>query len=209
MTFSTGFNRANKVGNNAANGGLTVYRMQNGVAQALYSGDPVKVSGGYVQLATNTDAASTRIGVVEKFAYIDGTTGKPVESNIWPASTSVGNGVLYGYNMESGGLAFVADDPDELFYVQAQVSIPQSSMGALAMVTAAGTGSSYTKRSLAKVDITGTAVSADNSLVRIMGVVQFDRTDVSAGTTPGGTYTNKWDSPQTWVVVKLQKHMNG
>lgn len=208
MSFSSGFSRATKAGNNPANGGLTIYRMQNGVNQAIYSGDPVKVSGGYIQLATNTDAASTRIGIVEKFVYLDGSTGDIKESMIWAANTSVGNGSVYGYNMIDGGLAFVADDPDELFYVQAQVSIPRSSLGALAMVTAAGTGSSITKRSLAKVDITGTAVSADNSLVRIVGVVDMTR-EASAGATPGGTYVNTWDSPQTWVVVKLQKHLMG
>jgi hypothetical protein len=89
------------------------YTIATGYAANVFAGDPVKLTdAGVVQLGTSD---GTRTGTVDGisllgvFAGVEYTdsTGKPVVSNFWPASTSATN-----------VRAFVYDDPETLFDVQ-------------------------------------------------------------------------------------------
>lgn len=89
------------------------YTIATGYAINLFSGDPVKlVDAGTVQLGTSdgtrsgtTDGISL-LGVFAGVEYTD-STGRPVVSNQWPASTSATNIRCYVY-----------DDPETLFDVE-------------------------------------------------------------------------------------------
>lgn len=89
------------------------YTIATGYAVNLFSGDPVKlVDAGTVQLGTSDGTRSgttdgiALLGVFAGVEYTD-STGKPVVSNTWPASTSATN-----------IRCFVYDDPETLFDVE-------------------------------------------------------------------------------------------
>jgi hypothetical protein len=92
---------------NTWSGQYSPYSIQSGYATALYTGDPVTVSGGYLVLATaGTNAI---IGFFGGCRYMD-TSGTFWQSPSWPA----GQATLGSLN----GEGFVVDDPSVLFDMQ-------------------------------------------------------------------------------------------
>jgi len=85
--------------------GTTKYSVADNQGTAIFTGDPVKYKNdGTVEVATNSDAF---VGVFMGCFYTDPTTKKPTFRNHFPASLSPGDAI-----------AFVADDPDQLFIAQ-------------------------------------------------------------------------------------------
>ena len=85
--------------------GTTKYSIADNQGTAIFTGDPVKYkSDGTVEVATAGDASC---GVFMGCFYTDPTTSKPTFRNHFPASLSPGDAI-----------AFVADDPDQLFIAQ-------------------------------------------------------------------------------------------
>ena len=85
--------------------GTTKYSIGDNQGTAIFTGDPVKYKNdGTVEVATNSDAL---VGVFMGCFYTDPTTKKPTFRNHFPASLSPGDAI-----------AFVADDPDQLFIAQ-------------------------------------------------------------------------------------------
>jgi hypothetical protein len=85
--------------------GTTKYSIADNQSTAIFTGDPVKYkSDGTVEVATAGDASC---GVFMGCFYTDPTTSKPTYKNYFPASLSPGDAI-----------AFVADDPDQLFIAQ-------------------------------------------------------------------------------------------
>lgn len=89
------------------------YTITTGTAVNIFSGDPVKLtSDGVITLGTSdgtrngTTDGITLLGIFAGCQYND-STGKPVVSPFWPASTSATNIV-----------AWVYDDPETLYDVQ-------------------------------------------------------------------------------------------
>jgi len=89
------------------------YTIASGYAVGIFSGDPVKLTdAGVIQLGTSDGTRSgtvdgiSLLGIFAGVEYTD-STGKPVVSNQWPASTAATNIVAYVY-----------DDPETLFDVQ-------------------------------------------------------------------------------------------
>ena len=89
------------------------YTIATGTAVNIFSGDPVKLTdAGVIQLGTSDGTRSgtvdgiSLLGIFAGVEYND-STGKPVVSNFWPASTTATNIVAYVY-----------DDPETLFDVQ-------------------------------------------------------------------------------------------
>lgn len=89
------------------------YVIATGYAANLFSGDPVKlVDAGVVQLGTSDGTRSgttdgiALLGVFAGVEYTD-SSGKPVTTNYWPASTAATNIRCYVY-----------DDPETLFDVE-------------------------------------------------------------------------------------------
>ena len=85
--------------------GTTKYSIADNQGTAIFTGDPVKYKNdGTVEVATAGDASC---GVFMGCFYTDPTTSKPTFRNHFPASLSPGDAI-----------AFVADDPDQLFIAQ-------------------------------------------------------------------------------------------
>ena len=85
--------------------GTTKYSIGDNQGTAIFTGDPVKYKNdGTVEVATNSDAL---VGVFMGCFYTDPTTKKPTFRNHFPASLSPGDAI-----------AFVADDPDQLYIAQ-------------------------------------------------------------------------------------------
>ena len=85
--------------------GTTKYSIGDNQSTAIFTGDPVKYKNdGTVEVATASDAL---LGVFLGCFYTDPTTSKPTYRNYFPASLSPGDAI-----------AFVADDPDQLFIAQ-------------------------------------------------------------------------------------------
>ena len=85
--------------------GTTKYSIADNQGTAIFTGDPVKYkSDGTVEVATAGDPSC---GVFMGCFYTDPTTSKPTFRNHFPASLSPGDAI-----------AFVADDPDQLFIAQ-------------------------------------------------------------------------------------------
>ena len=121
--------------------GTTKYSIADNQGTAIFTGDPVKYkSDGTVEVATAGDASC---GVFMGCFYTDPTTSKPTFRNHFPASLSPGDAI-----------AFVADDPDQLFIAQ-QDSDGSNLVAADLNLNADlvfGTGSTTTGMSGAEID---------------------------------------------------------
>ena len=85
--------------------GTTKYSIADNQGTAIFTGDPVKYKNdGTVGVATAGDASC---GVFMGCFYTDPTPSKPTFRNHFPASLSPGDAI-----------AFVADDPDQLYIAQ-------------------------------------------------------------------------------------------
>jgi hypothetical protein len=135
----------------------------SGYAVDLFNGDPVKlVTGGTVEFDT-PDAAMTPIGVFLGCFYTDATLG-PTYRNYWPAST-----------VASDAVAYVADDPDQLFKVAVVSSgttigsVALTDVGAnLQMVN--NTGNTTTGKSKAAVN--ATSATTNTFPLRLIDLVE-------------------------------------
>lgn len=104
------------------------YQIASGYGTAIYKGDPVILNtNGTIVVGT---AAADLLGVFMGVEYVD-SNGKPTVSNFWPASTALFSG--------SEMKAWVLDDPDMVYDVQANGSVAQTAIGDQAdVVMAAG-----------------------------------------------------------------------
>ena len=85
--------------------GTTKYSIADNQGTAIFTGDPVKYKNdGTVEVATAGDASC---GIFMGCFYTDPSTSKPTFRNHFPASLSPGDAI-----------AFVADDPDQLYIAQ-------------------------------------------------------------------------------------------
>jgi hypothetical protein len=201
VSFLGGFTRSRQLVGGSS-GRLKAYPIQNGHTVAMYSGGPVKIStasgAGTLDVATNSAAV---VGVARSFHWIDKLTNTPQYQKYFPANTS-NKGSLYneGFNTP---FALVDDDPHGTWIVSTETSVSAGNIGSLARVTNAGAGSTFTGRSTAEVDLSGTAVSAGNAMVRII-----DKYRVSEITSAGGE-DNDFNSTSTLVEVVFSNHLFG
>lgn len=102
------------------------YTIASGYATALYSGNPVMLegTGGTITAGGTT---GDLLGIFLGVEYVD-STGKPVVSNTWPASTTVLAGTT--------PVAWVIDDYTTVFEVQNVGSVTQANIGEEANTTA-------------------------------------------------------------------------
>lgn len=166
--------------------GFETFQILDGYTTAIYFGDVVKMaSTGVIQKDTGTTTL-TPYGVFVGCSYQDPALGYWQNSQYWPASTTTGVSVdspLYPN-------AKVVDDPDAVFMIQADGSIPQSALGANGdIVQTAGTsvyGKSRNALSSTALDTTSTRP------LRVVGLAQI----------PG----NVWGDAYTIVLVKFNGH---
>jgi len=120
----------NKLGSNYDSQGGTQYRIASNTATAIFQGDTVtfgvsgSVSTGYI--VKHTPASPNILGVFLGCQYTDPTSKKPVWRNYYPGSI-VADDIV----------AFVVDDPNALFLVQASGIAGAADVEALTIVVRA------------------------------------------------------------------------
>lgn len=195
VSFPGGLVRSRTIG--AHSNRLKAYPIKNGAHSAMYTGTPVKLSAGTLDVATNTAGV---VGVARSFAWIDKTTGQPQYSKYIPANTSQKNsGYLEGFTQP---FALVDDNPLGTWICKTDASTAATFIGELARVTNAGAGSATTGRAACEVDGSGTAVSAGNAMFRVIGAYR-----ISEITSAGGQ-DNDFDlDASTLVEVTFSNHI--
>ncbi len=143
------------------------YKIQSAYATALYSGDAVILSSGYVAVAAENSA--TILGVFDGCKY-RASDGSIVFSNYWPASTVT----LGSEDVE----AFVFDDPMISYRVQCDTGtayVDATHKGTQVDVELDHSGSALTGRSGMEVDL------GDTGTGQFLVVGLIDEPDNAAG----------------------------
>jgi len=114
-----GFRPVGKLGSDINNSGTSKYKIVAGESDVIFKGDVVQLeTSGCITVSGNT--TTTNIGVFNGCFYNDPTTQKPTWSNYYPGSITPTVGEID---------AFVYDDPNMLFEVQANATIAQTAVG--------------------------------------------------------------------------------
>lgn len=190
-SIKTGMTPARLLGGRYNTGGTTAYAVANAYGTAIFKGDPVKLSAGYIVRGGGTD--TTAIGVARGFFYMDSTNyGKPRFTDQLPASTSTYNSQsIDGF---SSPVAYVVDDPDATFYIQADATVSVADVGAYYQVSI-GAGSTITGISGARLNVSSKSTTSTDRLVKVIGLAKL----------PG----NAWNQASGTVVeVRFVGHQN-
>ena len=163
-----------------------------GYATAIFNGDTVKISGGYLVADTSTNAA-TPCGVLVGCSYIN-SSGQPVQGQYYPAAASTASAPAFAY---------VVDDQQALFKVAlvtaGTTTVVSSTVGARSTLVGQNialvqnTGSTTTGDSAIGATVTGAGTTATIPL-RVIDVVP-ETAQVISGT----TYYRE-------VLVKINTH---
>lgn len=160
-----GLKPVKRLDNMAYAGAVRQIPIASGFATAILNGDTVKISNGYIVADTSTDAA-TPCGVLVGCQYVN-SLGQTVQSQFYPASAS-------------SAIAYVADDPAQLFrvaVVSGTTTIAGVSRDVVGsnMALVQNTGSTATGNSAAAV--LSTSTNTTNTLpVRVIDVVPDTKT---------------------------------
>lgn len=163
-------------------GAVNPYYIKGDYATALFIGDPVvKVAGGSNAVAVKAPGVgSFAIGTlpsVEKTVVgdVDGVT-KMITGVIVGFAANPSNLEQKHNPASNERIAFVADDPDLLFEIQADGAIPAASVGLNAVLIAVHSGSTGTGLSGIELDTTSDVPAADasNQLVIVSAVNRED-----------------------------------
>ena len=114
-----------KVGSGVQNMGTTMYTIEDNYGTAIFKGDHVLQSGGYV--IKGTASGATILGVFNGCFYIDPTSKRPTYSNYYPGSINVTSaGSISGStNID----AYIYDDPYMLFEAQCDGTLAKTDIG--------------------------------------------------------------------------------
>jgi hypothetical protein len=167
------------------NGAVRPYYIQADYGTALYIGDPVTRTGTSNTAAVKVPGAgSFAIGTmpsINKTTAGDSNTDAERQTGVIVGFSPLPTGLDKNYNPASTErVAFVADDPDLVFEIQADGAVPAASMGLNAIFIYTHSGSTTTGRSGAELDTTGTAPAADASYqMRILRAVNREDNDTT------------------------------
>lgn len=151
------------------NGAANPYYIASGYGTALFIGDPVvKVAGGSNTAAVEVPGAG-KFGVgtlpsIERTAVgdVDGVT--KMITGVIVGFAPLPTDLTKKHNPASTErVAFVCDDPDMIFEIQADGAIPAASMGLNAVLIATHSGSTTTGLSGMELDTTSDVPAADAS----------------------------------------------
>jgi len=125
-----GFDPASRMDGAAWSGNQTAYQILYSYNTALYRGDPVQLTAGYIQQMAPGSISSTvmPMGIFMGCQYISKSQQRLVFNNFWPGTADV--------TQVSGNIvtAFVIDDPNVTFWVQTGYSGSGSGPATQAMV---------------------------------------------------------------------------
>jgi hypothetical protein len=166
-------------------GGQSRYRIASSLAGKIFQGDLVKqVTGGGIERAAASSAVPV-VGVFNGCQYTDPTTGEQVFKNYYPGGVAA-----------SDIIAFVIDDPNVVFEVQADAAFPVADLfGNFDIVDNATTGDVKSGRSNLELDVTTGATTTTLPLKAIDISQDPDNDDVA--------------SANTNVLVVIQNHIMG
>jgi hypothetical protein len=130
------------------------YSIANAYNTAMYKGQPVILNtNGTITVGA---AAADLLGIFAGCEYTDTATGRRNVSPYWPASQA-----------STDAIAYVYDDPSDVFEVQADGAIPQTAIGDQADVTNVSNGSTLTglSQSTLASSLAGAGVQAQFRIV--------------------------------------------
>ena len=165
-----GLRPVGKLGSSVNNSGTTKYRIEDNQAGAIYKGDVVFVGDGSDAGTGVTPAAGyigpvaagniCSVGVFNGCFYIDPTSKKPTWSNYYPGSINITVGTID---------AFVYDDPNTLFEVQASGTLTYATVVNNNIDILYGAGSTVNGQSKTELASAITASGATDMLV-VVGI---------------------------------------
>ena len=160
-----------KVGSGVQNMGTTMYTIEDNYGTAIFKGDHVLQSGGYV--IKGTASGATILGVFNGCFYIDPTSKKPTYSNYYPGSINVTSaGSISGStNID----AYIYDDPYMLFEAQCDDTLAKTDIGKNTD-TVLTTGSTVNGLSKNEIDDSTEATTAGLQ-VKIIGITKDPEND--------------------------------
>ena len=176
-----GLKPVNLIGGQPYAGSTRQIKIASGYATNIFNGSIVQIgTAGTVELMVSLGSAADpfdagTVGVFVGCSYTDPNTKQKLFSQYWPTGT-----------VASDAVAYVVDDPDCVFQVQADGSMAQTTLGAnvpLAEVQSTSTGSTTTGNSDIAVDASAYASTSGISL-RVVDFVS------STTSTVGDTYTD-------------------
>ena len=161
-----GFRQVGGLGSRPTSEGTSKYLIQSGTTGAVFAGDVMSAGNGvvisegggtlaYGYVGSSETDAVRNVGIFNGCFYTDPTTSKPTFKNYWPASVA------------AEAQAFVYDNPDDLFEVQAEGTLVQATV-ARAVDMAYTTGSTINGRSKEEISVTAGADLAVR-VIRISG----------------------------------------
>jgi len=175
-----GFKPVNEIGGLPYAGSTRQIKIASGYASNIYYGSVVSiVAAGTIQVVTTNGDNSTpfpagTIGVFVGCTYTNPSTKQLTFSQYWPTGT-----------VASDAMAYVVDDYNTLFQVQADGSLAQATLGSnaiLAAVQSTSTGSTTTGNS--NTAISATVATTSGYAFRIVDFVE------STTSTVGDAYTD-------------------
>lgn len=184
LDASFGMKPVRMMGGSPYSGGQSRYRIAANYGTSIFQGDMVmQVTGGGVEI--HADGGTVPIvGVFNGCKYTDPTSGEQVFSNYYPASTNA-----------SDIIAFIHDDPNTVFEVQADDTFPVADLFGNFDIVYTNSGSTYTGISGAELDVTTGATATSLPLKAIDISQDPDNSDVA--------------SANTNVLVVIQNHIAG
>lgn len=161
-------------------GSTRFLKVTNSYGTSIFNGDVVKLAAtGTVEKDTGTTTA-TPVGVFLGCQYTDPGTSQIWQRNWWTAST-----------VATDIMAYVLDNPNQLFQIQASGSIAQTGLGNnAALVQTAGS----TANGKSKVALNHSSIATTDTLP--LRIIDFVYGPDSA---PGDAYTD--------VIVKFNNHL--
>lgn len=145
-----GLKPVNLIGGQPYAGSTRQIKIASGYGTNIFNGDVVKlVTAGTVEKDTGTTSL-TPIGVFVGCTFTDPNSEQLTFKNNWPAST-----------VASDAFAYVVDDPDVLFHIQADGSVAQTALGANFAIVQ---GSGSTSTGVSGVSLDASTVATTNTL---------------------------------------------
>ena len=181
---SFGLRPVRMMGGSPYSGGQSRYSIAANYGTAIHQGDMVmQVTGGTVEI--HADGGTVPIvGVFNGCQFTDPTTGEQVFKNHYPASTNA-----------SDIIAFIVDDPNVVFEVQANAAFPIADLFGNFDIIYTNSSSTLSGVSGAELDVSTGATTAGLPLKCIDISQDPDNSDVS--------------SANTNVLVVIQNHIMG
>ena len=181
---SFGLKPVKMMGGSPYSGGQSRCRIAANYGTNIFQGDLVaQVTGGGIEI--HADGGTVPIvGVFNGCMYTDPTTSEQVFSNFYPASTNA-----------SDIIAFVHDDPNTVFEIQADDTFPVADLFGNFDIVYTNSGSTTTGISGAELDVTTGATTTNLPLKAIDISQDPENSDV------GSANTN--------VLVVIQNHIAG